>query len=179
MSIAVCERGATLEQKMAGQPTVLVVDDDQSLLMLWQVVLDEELHCRVVTASSAEHALCLPFATPPDLLILDFCLSLFGLNGIELYDTYKRRAGWQSIPAIMTSATLPVEDVQRRRIVGIHKPFDLYSTLSTVEKLLSSPSTSSEDAIVSTQSLISLPTWEEAHCSASPDGYRNGLHREE
>jgi len=166
--LTVCHRDTTCTWCTGTQPTVFVVDDDQSMLTLWKIVLTEELNCRVMTAASAEHALGLTFDSPPHLLILDFLLSSYGMNGIELYDTFKQRVGWQAIPAMMASATLPTEDVRRRGIVGIHKPFDLYTLLATVEKLLCTPSTREDTE--TTRSHVTLPTWEETYQMTSPEG---------
>src|SRR5215469_1997394 len=53
----------------------------------------------------------------PDLLILDYDLP--GLNGIEIYDLVHNTPGWEHIPAIMVSASLPVHEIRRRNIPGL------------------------------------------------------------
>ena len=45
------------------------------------------------------------------------------MNGIELYDKIDYQKGLESMPTIMMSARLPAQEIAKRKIVGMKKPF--------------------------------------------------------
>jgi len=60
------------------------------------------------------------------------------MNGIELYDKLQARKELAGIPTIMISARLPMQEIARRNITGVKKPFELYELLRTIEEKLAS-----------------------------------------
>ena len=58
------------------------------------------------------------------------------INGIELYDRLHSTDDLANTPAIIMSAYLPEEEVRKRHLISLSKPFELDELLDTVEKLL-------------------------------------------
>jgi two-component system response regulator GlrR len=69
--------------------TILIVDDDPTLLRLLGILLREE-GFRVLSADSAERALALLAAEKPNLVVTD--LRMRGMDGLALFDAIHRRA---------------------------------------------------------------------------------------
>lgn len=85
-------------------PLILVVDDEPDQLSLLTTYF-RRAGCHVVGVIDAEHALELPIANRPDLMIVD--LRLPGIDGWEL--AQRLRARYPGCPLAITSV-LDVED---------------------------------------------------------------------
>ncbi len=120
-------------------PTVLVVEDDATLLELLVWVLSEEMHCRVLPASTGPRAITITAQETPQLMLLDYRLA-GSMNGLELYDLLHAREGWHDIQAIVVSANVPElqRELQLRHLTGIAKPFDVEELLAMVNGAFSS-----------------------------------------
>jgi CheY-like chemotaxis protein len=70
----------------------------------------------------------------PSLFILDYQLPR--MNGIELYDQLHSTRGLEHIPAMVISARLPRQEIEKRKIIAMSKPLELDDFLNTIEKLL-------------------------------------------
>jgi CheY-like chemotaxis protein len=117
------------------RPTILVVDDDPLLLDLAEELLTEE-HYRVLRATSGPQALQIVVEEHPQLFLLDYMLP--GMSGLELFDLLHARPGYETIPAIMVSAALPAhDDLARRAVIGIQKPYEIDALLAQVVALIS------------------------------------------
>lgn len=123
-------------------PTLLVVEDEPSLLELLMQLLEEDEHYHVLPARSAERALFIAAAEerPPHLLLLDYLLP--GMSGLELYDRLHALPGFQHVPAIMASACLAQDTLRKelnmRGIVAIEKPYDIEALLERVNAAIRS-----------------------------------------
>lgn len=118
-------------------PTVLVVEDDQCLLKLLTDLLTDERYY-VLRAASARQALRVVAQAEelPQLFLFDY--NLGETTGLELYDYLHARAGFKDIPAILVSADLPEQDeLDRRSIVGMRKPYDIDVLLERVAAVMS------------------------------------------
>jgi len=58
------------------------------------------------------------------------------MNGIELYDKLHAMQGFESIPAIIVSARLPRQEIEKRKIMSMNKPLELDDFLNTIDRLL-------------------------------------------
>lgn len=118
-------------------PAILVVEDDKRLLELIAVVLSEDAHCRVLIASTGAQAVAAMANDRPQLVLLDYQLP-GGMNGLELYDQFHARDSWQDIQAIVVSANVPElhDELQKRHLIGIAKPFDIDELLAEVDAAL-------------------------------------------
>ena len=56
-------------------------------------------------------------------MLLDYKLP--GINGLEIYDRLQNIEETRDVPTIMMSASLPVEELQRRGIYQLRKPMDI------------------------------------------------------
>ena len=66
----------------------------------------------------------------PCLLLLDYKLP--GLNGLEIYDRMQGMEETRGVPTIMMSASLPVEELQRRGIYQLRKPMDIGNVIRMI-----------------------------------------------
>lgn len=121
-----------------GQPlndkTILVVEDDDSIGALLVEALSQETPYQAVLVTDGLQALQLVHQVKPCLFITDYRLP--HMDGIELYDRLRSSRELADTPAIIMSAYLPEEEVKKRKLVCLNKPFELDELLNTVEKLL-------------------------------------------
>lgn len=92
----------------AAQPTILVVDDEKSLLSLLTLVFEAEGY-RVVCAPSGPEGLRLFSEQAVDIVILDYLMPQ--MNGGEVAREMRRMK--PDVPIIMLSACLTVPDDAR------------------------------------------------------------------
>jgi CheY-like chemotaxis protein len=81
--------------------TILLVDDDPSILRAWRRVLQLEGY-QVETAANGEAGLIIARTVQPILVIAD--QSMPGMGGIELCHRLKRDSKLAGIPAVLASA---------------------------------------------------------------------------
>ena len=126
------QKSLTRENAHTTQKLVLVVEDDDAIAEMLVQTIQEETSHRVLFTADTIRALQMVQEIRPDLLMLNYHLP--SMTGIELYDKIAQR--WGDVPTIMLSANLPQNEVVRRNIVGMHKPFELDELLDTIENLL-------------------------------------------
>ena len=107
-------------------PLIIIVEDD------------EPIRCRVSCFARARDALRSIEAITPSLFILDYQLP--SMSGLQLYDSLQQMKHVQTIPTIMISANLPWNELAKRHIVGLQKPFELDDLVHLVKHILQSPS---------------------------------------
>src|SRR5689334_21456283 len=121
-------------QGTPAQPTVLVVDDEQTLREMLDYNLRREGY-RVLAATDGGEAVRLAYAERPDLIILD--LMLPGMNGFEVCRAVRREL---NMPILMLSA----REEEIDKVLGLElgaddyltKPFGLRELLARVHALL-------------------------------------------
>jgi len=116
--------------------TILVVEDDADIGTFIVLAISQETKHSTHLVTDGFQALKATYDLKPDLLILDYQLPR--MNGIELYDKLQARKELAGIPTIMISARLPTQEIARRNITGVKKPFELYELLRTIEEKLAS-----------------------------------------
>ncbi len=79
--------------------SLLVVDDEENIRLLYREELEEEGY-RVTTAASGEEALELATHNRPDLVIMD--IKMPGISGVEALVRFKERD--RELPVILCSA---------------------------------------------------------------------------
>ncbi len=114
--------------------TVLIVEDDIHIGEVLVQAIVQETPFIAMLAQSGDEALNLVKNIKPSLFILDYQLPR--MNGLELYDILHTDADLAQLPAIMISARLPVQELQKRNIKGMNKPLDLDDFLQTIEQFL-------------------------------------------
>jgi DNA-binding response OmpR family regulator len=127
------EEAASMENK-SGEKIILVIEDDQCIGTLLVEVLAQETPYKAMWVNDGIRALQLVHKVKPSLLITDYGLP--SINGIELYDKLHSVKDMAETPTIMISASLPEQEVKKRSLVGLNKPFELDELLDTVERLI-------------------------------------------
>jgi len=115
---------------------ILVVDDEEDMLALLKRVLEPELNCRVVTASSGEAALRLLRDQPPDLALID--MKMPHMDGMELLEAARALHPWLTV-VIMTAhgcIELAVQAIKLGAYDFISKPFDHDTLVLNLNKAL-------------------------------------------
>ena len=121
-------------EKETSIKTVLVVEDDTGIgTFLVQAIL-QETHYHALLVSDGFQAMKAVTSIKPGLFILDYQLPR--MNGIELYDHLHSTQGLEHIPALIISARLPKQEIEKRKLTSMSKPLELDEFLQTVEKLL-------------------------------------------
>jgi diguanylate cyclase (GGDEF)-like protein len=110
---------------LAGEATILVVDDTPANLSLMSSLLKDSYKVKV--ANSGERALEIAQSdAPPDLILLDVMMP--GLDGYEVCRRLKAQATTKDIPIIFLTAMADVENESRGFALGavdyISKPFN-------------------------------------------------------
>ena len=115
---------------------VLVVDDEEDMLRLLKRILEPELGCRVITASSAESALRILREQPPDLALID--MKMPQMDGMELLEAARGLYPWLTV-VIMTAhgcIELAVQAIKLGAYDFISKPFDHDTLVLNLNKAL-------------------------------------------
>ena len=97
--MSVFTSGRTVGEEYHGKKKVLLVDDQESILLLYSEEIEEEGFA-VEVAHNGDQALEVFKASPPDLVILD--INMPGMNGIEVLRQMK--AVNADLPVILSSA---------------------------------------------------------------------------
>ena len=116
--------------------TVLIVEDDADIGHFLQQLIEEETPYNSVVIDNGLTALEEVPNVHPCLMLLDYRLP--GINGLELYDRLQERNDVRNIPAIMMSATLPEQELERRGIYKLRKPMDVGGVLRMITHALAS-----------------------------------------
>lgn len=114
--------------------TILIVEDDNNIGEVFVQAISQETTYLVVLVADGAAALDTVKGIKPNLFILDYQLPR--MNGIELYDRLHAMKELEDIPTIMMSARLPLQELEKRDVVGLSKPIDLDDFLQTIEHLL-------------------------------------------
>jgi len=155
----------------AATTTILIVDDDPTLLRLLGILLREEGY-RVIAADSGERALALLHGEHPQLVITD--LKMGGMDGLALFDAIRR--DYPLLPVIVLTAHGTIPDAvlaTRKGVFGfLTKPYEATALLAEVRRaLLVGPELPAEGG--STQILTRNPAMrallEEARVIATSD----------
>lgn len=117
-------------------PTILIVEDDADIGNFLQQLIEEETPYHTVVIDHGQRALEQAPTIQPCLLLLDYRLP--GINGVELYDRLQHVQELQKVPAIMMSATLPVQELEKRGIYQLRKPMDIGNVIRMITHALAS-----------------------------------------
>ncbi|GAC1350230.1 MAG: hypothetical protein PVS3B1_36650 [Ktedonobacteraceae bacterium] len=97
-------------------------------------VLSQETSYHIQLVPDAFQAMRVMCTLKPSLFITDYHLP--HMDGIALYDYLLAKDKLAHVPTIIMSANIPEEEVKKRHLVGLEKPFELDELLDTVEHLL-------------------------------------------
>ncbi len=113
---------------------IFIVEDDEEIGRLLLQIIEQETDHKAIHHVNARDALNALTRTAPHLLLLDY--SLPDMNGLELFDWLQSFGHLKYIPAILMSArNPPLEEIRRRGIIYLRKPFAVTELLATIKKL--------------------------------------------
>jgi two-component system sensor histidine kinase/response regulator len=116
------------------RPTILVTEDDPSMLEIITFLLEDEGY-RVLQAANAEIALSILQQNTPSLIISDIMMP--GMDGFEFYERVRANAQWAQLPFIFLTARGQRVDIRRGMGLGaddyITKPFEPEDLLEAVK----------------------------------------------
>ncbi len=114
--------------------TILLVEDDTTIAELLVQMISQETHYQVFAVPDEPQALDLVKNIKPGLLILDYRLP--STHGIELHDRLHDIEGLEQVPTIMLSVHAPLREMNKRQIIYIRKPFDMFKLLEAIDSML-------------------------------------------
>lgn len=123
-----------LQSQRSSQTTdqsILIVEDDQDIGDMVATLLALETPYQTYLAHDGHEALEIVRDTTPTLLLLDYQLP--DTNGVKLYDRLRKLPGLENVPAVLMSANLPTDEMKKRHMMGLCKPFEVNDLIETVE----------------------------------------------
>ena len=123
-----------MQEKSEKVQTILVVDDEPTMLRLLERILTSEGY-NVLLAADGNYAMTLVKDSSPDLVLLDIVMS--GPDGFMTLDMIRKHS---AVPVIMVTARHNVESLQKAIELGaddyINKPFNPTELLARVHAKL-------------------------------------------
>ncbi len=120
-----------------GEPSVLVVDDNQQNLELLLAYL-EDVDCKTLAASDGAQALEVVKTSSPDLILLDVMMPK--MSGFEVCRRIKNDPKTTDIPVIMVTALNELGDIERAINSGtddfLSKPINKWELVTRVKTML-------------------------------------------
>lgn len=117
--------------------TILIVDDELSILVPLQFLMEKEGYVAKL-AQSGKEAIEKIHAIQPDLILLDIMLP--DLDGYEIYQMIRHRREWESIRVIFLTAKNRDADIAKGLAMGadayITKPFSNSELMEKIRKLI-------------------------------------------
>ncbi|MGQ9366854.1 response regulator transcription factor [Azospirillum sp. ST 5-10] len=119
------------------KPTILVADDEPSIVMSLQVLLEKAGYA-VRIARNGEEAIAAVAEAAPDLILLDAMMPK--RDGFDVCQSLRADPRWKSLPIIMLTAKS--RDVERQKGLAlgatdyVTKPFSTRDLVATVRKYL-------------------------------------------
>ena len=114
--------------------SILIVEDDENVGEFLQQAIDEFTPYQTTVVHDGSDALERARQIQPCLLLLDNKLPV--LNVLEFYDHLQSMEETRGVPTIMMSASLPVEELQRRGIYQLRKPMDIGNVIRMITHAL-------------------------------------------
>jgi DNA-binding response OmpR family regulator len=117
--------------------TILIVDDELSILVPLQYLMEKEGYAPKL-AQSGKEAIEKIDLLNPDLILLDIMLP--DLDGYEIYQMIRQRKEWESIRIIFLTAKNREADMAKGLAMGadayITKPFSNAQLMRTIRELI-------------------------------------------
>jgi len=151
-------------------PSILIVDDDATLLKLLGILLREE-GFRVLAADSGEQALALLGAEKPSVVVTD--LRMGGMDGLALFDAVRRSHPMLPVIVLTAHGSIPeAVAATKRGVFGyLTKPYEAKALLAEINKALANnvPTQGPSDTQILTRSPRMQALLDEARVVAATD----------
>jgi DNA-binding response OmpR family regulator len=113
---------------------IFIVEDDEEIGRLLLQIIEQETNHKAIHHLNARDALNALTRIAPHLLLLDY--SLPDMNGLELYDWLQTFEHLKYVSTILMSArNPPLDEIRKRGIIYLRKPFSVTELLATIKKL--------------------------------------------
>lgn len=126
--------GQRIGNTQAATKTILLVEDDAAIAELLVQIIVQETPYHVMSVADGLQALDRVKNFKPNLLLLDYWLPV--IHGIELYDRLSAMHGMEQIPTIMLSVNPPLQEIKKRHITCLRKPFDVDQLLHAIDSMM-------------------------------------------
>ena len=113
---------------------ILIVEDDAHIGEFLERALSQETPYKPQVVLDDFEALKVTHEVKPNLFVLDYHIP--GMDGIELFDQLHAVQAFQDTPAIIISARFPKRELEKRSLVGLHKPLELNELLKAIQEVL-------------------------------------------
>jgi DNA-binding NtrC family response regulator len=113
---------------------IMVIEDDESIGTFLVDAINQETSYDALYVHNAIQAINVLKTVRPCLVITDYRLPY--MSGLEFYDRVLASSELSDVPTIIMSAYMPEDEVRKRHITSLYKPFELDQFLDTVEQLL-------------------------------------------
>jgi CheY-like chemotaxis protein len=119
-------------------PSALLVDDDETILMLLRFVLERQGWKVQVAADGAQAMAAIEQGRPPQLVLLDMMLPVH--DGLTLLARLRSLPAWQEVPVVMLTGRDDQSLVDRAFAAGandyVGKPFNPVELAGRLKKYL-------------------------------------------
>lgn len=126
-----------MESTKVSGPSILVVEDDQTILKMIEAALTKVGYA-VAPAQNGSDALDFALSTPPELVLTDVVMP--EMDGFELCQKLKRLSATSAIPVLILTALDDIKSVFKGFQKGadgyILKPFKVQEVLERIDELL-------------------------------------------
>ncbi|MBO0783898.1 MAG: response regulator [Ktedonobacteraceae bacterium] len=115
--------------------TILIIDDDRDISEAIQHIIDTETQYRTLWIAESDLVLLSAPHVRPSLILLDYLMPV--MDGLSLYDRLQAIPTIQGVPVVLISAatSLPYEELRKRQIRLLRKPFNVQELLDVIAEL--------------------------------------------
>ena len=127
-----------MDQLETGKKRILVVDDDEAVVDMFNELLERDGRFEVRTASTGYDAGILTEQFRPDVLLLDFKLP--DINGNVVCRTIRSNPNFRHMQIIIISGVADPDEIAELKSAGadefIRKPFDINAVIGRIAELM-------------------------------------------
>jgi excisionase family DNA binding protein len=127
-----------MDQLETGKKRVLVVDDDEAVVDMFNELLERDGRFEVRTASTGYDAGILTEQFRPDVLLLDFKLP--DINGNVVCRTIRSNPNFRHMQIIIISGVADPDEIAELKSAGadefIRKPFDINAVIGRIAEMM-------------------------------------------
>jgi len=127
-----------MDQLETGKKRVLVVDDDEAVVEMFNELLERDGRFEVRTASTGYDAGILTEKFRPDVLLLDFKLP--DINGNVVCRTIRSNPNYRHMKILIISGVADPDEVAELKSAGaddfIRKPFDINAVIVRIAEMM-------------------------------------------
>ena len=133
--------GIPMDQLDSGERRVLVVDDDEAIVEMFEELLQRDGRFEVQTASTGYKARIVTEQFRPDVMLLDYKLP--DINGTAVCRIIRANPNFEHMKIIVISGVADPDEVEELRAAGmdefIRKPFDINMVIARITDFVAGP----------------------------------------